>query len=84
MRADALRDYGAWRGLVAGVVRRGTEAGRFAPRLSPEQIAVLTIALVDGVGIPLALDDPEITVDGTVADVLSALGGMLHPPAAPA
>jgi AcrR family transcriptional regulator len=84
MRADALRDYGAWRRLVAGVVRRGTEAGRFAPRLSPEQIAVLTIALVDGVGIPLALEDPAITSDGAVADVLSALAGLLHPPAAPA
>jgi AcrR family transcriptional regulator len=84
MRADALRDYGAWRRLVADVVRRGTEAGRFAPRLSPEQIAVLTIALVDGVGIPLALDDPEITPDGAVADMLSALAGLLHPPAAPA
>ena len=79
MRADALRDYGAWRRMVADVVRRGTEAGRFAPRLSPEQIAVLTIALVDGVGIPLALDDPAITPDGAVADVLSALAGLLHP-----
>ena len=84
MRIDALRDYGSWRRLVAGVVRRGTEAGRFAPRLSPEQIAVLTIALVDGVGIPLALGDPEITAGGAVADVLSALSDMLHPPAAPA
>jgi AcrR family transcriptional regulator len=84
MRADALRDYGAWRGLVADVVRRGTEEGTFAPRLSPEQIAVLTIALVDGVGIPLALDDPAITPDGAVADVLTALAGLLHPPAAPA
>jgi AcrR family transcriptional regulator len=78
MRNDAVRDYGAWRRLVADVVRRGTDAGRFAPRLSPEQIAVLTIALVDGVGIPLALDDPEITADGAVADVLSALRDMLH------
>jgi AcrR family transcriptional regulator len=84
MRADALRDYGAWRRLVADVVRRGTEAGRFAPRLAPEQIAVLTIALVDGVGIPLALDDPEVTPDGAVADVLTALTGLLHPPAGPA
>jgi AcrR family transcriptional regulator len=82
MRADALRDYGAWRRLVADVVRRGTEAGAFAPRLSPEQIAVLTIALVDGVGIPLALDDPAITPDGAVADVLTAITALLHPPPA--
>ena len=84
MRADALRDYGAWRTLVADVVRRGIEAGTFAPRLSPEQVAVLTIALVDGVGIPLALDDPAITPDGALSDVLTALTEVLHPPAAPA
>jgi AcrR family transcriptional regulator len=78
MRADAIRDYGAWRALVADVVRRGRDAGRFAPRLAPEQVAALTIALVDGVGIPLALGDPEITADGAVADVLAALRDMLH------
>jgi AcrR family transcriptional regulator len=77
MRADAVRDYGAWRRLVADVVRRGTDEGRFAPRLSPERVAVLTIALVDGVGIPLALDDPEITADGAVGDVLAALEAVL-------
>jgi AcrR family transcriptional regulator len=77
MRADAVRDYGAWRRLVADVVRRGIDTGRFAPRLSPERVAVLTIALVDGVGIPLALDDPEITADGAVADVLAALEAVL-------
>jgi AcrR family transcriptional regulator len=82
MRADAVRDYGAWRRLVADVVRRGVDAGRFAPRLSPERVAVLTIALVDGVGIPLALGDPEITADGAVGDVLAALTDILHPPAA--
>jgi AcrR family transcriptional regulator len=84
MRADALRDYGAWRRLVADVVRSGSAAGRFAPRLSPERVAVLTIALVDGVGIPLALGDPEITADGAVRDVLSALTDLLHPGDGPA
>ena len=72
MRADAVRDYGAWRGLVADVIRHGCAAGRFAPRQSPEQLAILTIALVDGVGIPLALGDPEITAAGATAEVLSA------------
>ncbi len=85
MRADAVRDYGAWRGLVAGVIRRGRAAGRFAPRQSPESIAVLTIALVDGVGIPLALGDPQITPDGAVRDVLATLDALLRPgaPATP-
>ena len=78
MRADAVRDYGAWRGLVAGVIRRGRAAGRFAPQQSPETIAVLAIALVDGVGIPLALADPQITADSAVRDVLAILAELLH------
>jgi AcrR family transcriptional regulator len=73
MRADAVRDYGAWRGLVADVITLGAESGRFAPRQSPEHLAVLTIALVDGVGIPLALGDPEITAESAIQEVLSAL-----------
>jgi AcrR family transcriptional regulator len=79
MRADTVRDYDAWRRLVADVVRRGGEAGRFVLMLDPERIAVLTIALVDGVGIPLALGDPEITSGGAVDDVLSALDALLTP-----
>jgi hypothetical protein len=74
-----VRDYEAWRRLVAGVVRRGAGAGRFAPRLDPERIAVLTIALVDGVGIPLSLGDPQITTHGAVDDVLAALEALLNP-----
>jgi len=73
MRADAVRDYGAWRGLVAGVIRAGAASGRFAPRQSPEQLAVLTIAMVDGVGIPLALGDPSMTAEGATGEVLAAL-----------
>src|SRR5208282_5073588 len=72
MRADALRDYGAWRRLVADAVRRGVEQGRFGP-VQPEKVAVLAIAMVDGMGIPLALGDPEITGSGAVQDVLAAL-----------
>ena len=78
MRADALRDYDAWRRLVADAVRRGVEQGRFGP-VQPEKAAVLAIAMVDGMGIPLALGDPEITGPGAVQDVLAALAELLHP-----
>ncbi len=77
MRGDALGDYAAWRRLVAAAVRAGTAAGRFAGRHSPERVAVLAIALVDGVGIPLALGDPEITATGAIEDVLAALAALL-------
>ena len=78
MRADALRDNRAWRRLVADAVRRGVEQGRFGP-VQPEKIAVLAIAMVDGMGIPLALGDPEITGAGAVQDVLAALHELLRP-----
>jgi len=38
---------------------------------------VLAIALVDGLGIPLALGDPDITAAGAIEDVLAALAGLL-------
>ena len=77
MRADTLRDYDAWRRLVADAVRRGVEQGRFGP-VQPEKVAVLTIAMVDGMGIPLALGDPEVG-PGAVQDVLAALRELLRP-----
>ena len=79
MRADALRDYAGWRRLVADAVRLGVERGRFTTALSPERVAMLTIALVDGLGISLALGDPEMTVTTAARDVLTTLAALLHP-----
>jgi AcrR family transcriptional regulator len=79
MRADTLRDYAAWRRLVADAVRAGLRDGKFATTGSPERIAVLAIALVDGVGIPLALSDPEITPAGASQNVLWTLAALLRP-----
>jgi hypothetical protein len=77
MRADTLRDYGAWRGLIAGAVRRGVAARVFRCALSAEKVGVLAIALVDGMGIPVALGDPEIAGADAARDVLAVLGGIL-------
>lgn len=79
MRADTLRDYDAWRRLVAEVLRRGAERGEFGCRAPAETVAVLVIAMVDGMGIPLALGDPRLSADGAVRDVLTALREMLRP-----
>jgi hypothetical protein len=42
-------------------------------------VARLAIALVDGMGIPLALADPDVTAPGAVQDVLAALRELLRP-----
>ena len=79
MRADALRDNTAWRRLVADVVRHGTEAGTFGSRCDPDQVAVLAIAAADGLGIPLSLADPQITVASAARDVMTMLRALLRP-----
>ena len=40
---------------------------------------MLAIALVDGMGIPLALSDREVTAASAVTGVLAALRGLLEP-----
>src|SRR5947209_2417018 len=75
-REDLL--VAALRRLVADVVRRGVELGRFGS-VQPDKVAVLAIALVDGMGIPLSLADPEITAPSAAQDVLAALREILRP-----
>jgi AcrR family transcriptional regulator len=77
MRADVLKDNAAWRAVIAGAVTAGLESGAFRGGADPERIAVLTLALVDGVGLPLALGDGAVppavareTVLGTLAQIL--------------
>lgn len=61
------------------MVRRGIELGTFGGKYDADKVAVLTIAAVDGMGIPLSLGDPEITAPGAVQDVLAALRELLRP-----
>jgi AcrR family transcriptional regulator len=82
MRLDALRDYAGWRRLVADAVRLGVANGEFAPAVSPEQAATLTIAMTDGAGIPLALGDPALTVADATAGVLATVASLLRADAA--
>ena len=64
---------------MAEVVRRGIELGTFGSRYDPDKIAALTIAAVDGMGIPLSLADPQITPASAAQDVMAALRDMLGP-----
>jgi hypothetical protein len=65
--------------IAADAVQHGIDQGNFAGPHRPEKVAMLTIALVDGMGIPLALGDPEITVPDAVQDVLATLRSLLRP-----
>jgi AcrR family transcriptional regulator len=80
MRADIHRDYAAWRALVAETVSAGTASGRFAGSRSPGQVATLTIALLDGLGISVAVQDPDVTFAGARAEILATLADVLRLP----
>jgi AcrR family transcriptional regulator len=44
-----------WRGYFRDIVRRGTEAGEFAPSSGPDEVAERLVAFVDGIGFETAL-----------------------------
>jgi AcrR family transcriptional regulator len=78
MRADVLRDYAAWRAMVAGAVRDGVAAGRFRAGADPRRVAVLLVSLLDGLGMPLALGDPGLAAaearDACLGALAAAVG----------
>ena len=49
-----------WRETIRDVVREGQEGGEFGP-LDAEDFAVTLSALLDGLAVPIALEDPEVT-----------------------
>lgn len=77
MRADVHQDYAAWREMVADIVRAGVASGHFTVTVPPEQIAAATIALVDGLGIPLEVGDPAVSHEFALETALTVLSGML-------
>ncbi|MGH3291363.1 MAG: TetR/AcrR family transcriptional regulator, partial [Trebonia sp.] len=61
--------YEAWRGLLAEVVRAGTEAGEFRPLLPAETVVSCLVALIDGFELAVAID----VADATQAAILDKL-----------
>jgi AcrR family transcriptional regulator len=83
MRAHTISDFAAWRRLLGECVREGFDAGMFARSCVPERIALLANSLVDGYGIPLALDDPDTNPDQAIEDILATLATLLGYPNRP-
>ena len=76
MRADVNRDYATWHRLIEEAIDAGVESGRFAPSRSAQSIAVVILALLDGVGLRLVAGDPRLAYDEasrTIIDTVRAL-----------
>ncbi|WP_433382997.1 TetR/AcrR family transcriptional regulator [Actinoplanes sp. CA-142083] len=82
LRAEVLGDYTRWHELIAGIITAGVAQGRFGIGAAPLDVARQALALIDGLALPVALGDPQVT--GAMAgDLLSdALGRLvgLRPP----
>jgi AcrR family transcriptional regulator len=79
MRADVHEDYAAWREIIVGIVRGGVASGHFTAALPLEQTAAATIALLDGLGIPLEVGDPAVPHEVALGTALAVLGCLLAP-----
>ncbi len=83
LRADALDVARRWREHLVAVIERGQLTGEFRDDVSPVRVAQQTMCLMDGVGIPAALDDPALTSPlAIVTEAVAALLGVASGPSA--
>lgn len=85
LQLEAHAVYHAWRGLVTQVIRSGLDSGRFHTDLNAEDVANLVVALIDGIGVPVALADPDLprahgSAAGLVEDAVAHLLGIPRSP----
>jgi AcrR family transcriptional regulator len=76
-RPDVLGDYEGWRAMLADAIRGGIESGAFSTPVSPDDLAVVALSLVDGMGMPIALGDPRLDKAAAETLVLRALALLL-------
>ncbi|MDI2128111.1 TetR/AcrR family transcriptional regulator [Yinghuangia seranimata] len=59
-RAEVLADNAKWRELLAQTVEDGAATGRFRADADPRRVALQALAMVDGIGLPIVLEDPAV------------------------
>lgn len=81
LRAGSAAVYAGWRALVGGILTGGCASGVFRGDLDIERAVTQVLALLDGVGVPLVLDHPDMTSSQAAHVVLAALAAILDCPA---
>lgn len=59
------------RSLIADIVKEGQESGEFNPDADPEEFALALSALMDGLGVQVTLEQPDVTEERMVARCLA-------------
>ena len=77
MRADVNRDYATWLGLIEDAIEAGVAQGRFVTSRTARNVAVVILALLDGLGLRLVAGDPRLTYADATATIIDAVGALL-------
>ena len=78
MRADVNRDYETWHALLEESIDAGVARGRFVTSRCARSIAVVILALLDGVGLRLVAGNPQLSYDDATATVIDAVRALLE------
>ncbi|MEU8132092.1 TetR/AcrR family transcriptional regulator [Streptodolium elevatio] len=78
-RAEVLADNAKWRALLAGTVADGVASGRFRADADPERVARQALAVVDGIGLPIVLEDPAVPPEMARELLIDVLARLLLP-----
>lgn len=81
LAAEWRAAYEDWVSVVEEIVTDGIAAGVFPSEQPPRAVAVQTLALLDGLGIPMVLRDPAMAPERMLATALAALATLLRCPA---
>lgn len=79
LRDEAHAVYRRWREIVEEVVTRGVASGRFGADVDAVATSYQITAVIDGIGIPVALADPGLPAESTRATdlVVDAIARLL-------
>ncbi|MEU4237205.1 TetR family transcriptional regulator C-terminal domain-containing protein [Actinoplanes sp. NPDC026619] len=77
LRREVLGDYTRWHELIASIIAAGVEEGRFGTDAAPMDVARQALALIDGLALPVALGDPQVTGEMAGDLLADALGRLV-------
>ncbi|MCF2533474.1 TetR family transcriptional regulator [Yinghuangia sp. KLBMP8922] len=78
-RTEVLADNAEWRGLLAETVADGVASGRFRADADPGRVARQALAMVDGIGLPIVLEDPAVPPEMARELLIDVLARLLLP-----
>jgi AcrR family transcriptional regulator len=78
LRGEVLGDYRRRHLVLAAIIEAGVARGRFATATAPIDVARQALALIDGLALPVALGDPQVTAAAAGELIADGLGRLVE------